>query len=155
MSESSAPDAVAVTDAAVDGRLAVVSSVDLAAGGACSAILDGTTTAESCDFTYGRFSPDGEHLSASPAYESGIGDVFAAILDADGQEVARFEPARGDFVWSSTWEDSSHLLVTTYDYDAGWSVVRLGTDGSQEVALGPSSNGDDVTPAYVVLGPST
>jgi hypothetical protein len=57
-------------------------------------------------------------------------------------------------VWSSTWEDSGHLLVTTYSYDEGWSVVRLGTDGTQEVALGPSTRGDDVTPAYVVLGPT-
>jgi hypothetical protein len=149
------PDAVAVTDAAVDGRLSVVTSVDLGAGGACSAVLDGgTTTAESCDHTFGRFSPDGRHLSAAPAYESGIGDVFAAILTAGGEEVARYEPARGDFVWSSTWEDNDHLLVTTYSYDEGWSVVRLGTDGTQEVALGPSTRGDDVTPAYVVLGPT-
>jgi hypothetical protein len=147
------PDAVAITDAAVDGRLSIVTSVDLAAGGACSAIIRrGAEAAESCDHTFGRFSPDGRHLSAAPAYESGIGDVFAAILAADGEEVARYEPGRGDFVWSSTWEDNDHLLVTTYAYDGGWSVVRLGVDGTQEVALGPSTRGDDVTPAYVVLG---
>ena len=149
---------VSVTDAAEDGRIALVTSVDLSAGGACSAVVasnGGAPLFETCDHTAGRFAPGGAHLSAEPAYQSGIGDTYAAILDAEsGDEVARFEPGRGGFVRDSTWEDAEHLLVTTYSYDEGWSVVRLGVDGSREVALGPDDSGDDMTPSLIVLGGS-
>ncbi len=153
-----AGDPVEVTDAAEDGRIALVTSVDLSAGGACSAVVasnGGKQLFGTCDHTAGQFSPGGGHLSAAPAYQSGIGDTYAAILDpATGGEVARVEPGRGGFVRDSTWEDAEHLLVTTYSYDEGWSVVRLGVDGSQEVALGPDASGDDMTPSFVVLGGS-
>ena len=148
---------VAVTDVAEDGRVASVTSVDLAAGGACSAVTDpdGEQVFETCDHTLGRFAPGGAHLSAAPAYESGIGDTFAAVVDADGTEVARYEAPRGDFVRDSAWEDPEHLLVTTYSYEEGWSVVRLGVDGSTETALGPDDSTGDTRPAFTVLGSSS
>ncbi|GAA1476581.1 hypothetical protein GCM10009623_10270 [Nocardioides aestuarii] len=149
------PPGVKVQDVATDGRVSVVTRAEPIDGGSCSAVFDGVATdADSCTLTYGRFSPDGAHLSAGPADEDGAGASFVAILQADGEEVVRFEPGRGGFVFSSTWEDSTHLLVTTYDYEKGWSVVRLGTDGTREVVLGPRPRGDDVTPAYGVLGPT-
>lgn len=156
--EDVAGSPVKVTDAAEDGQLALVTSVDLTAGGACSAVVTGAggdQVFETCDHTLERFAPGGQHLSAAPAYQSGIGDTYAAIVDAgSGREVARFEASRGDFVWSTAWEDAEHLLVTTYSYGTGWMVVRLGTDGSQEVALGPDDSGDDTSPSFVVLGAS-
>ena len=148
---------VEVTDVAPDGRVASVTDVDLTVGGACSAVAepDGRRVFRTCDHTAGRFAPGGDHLSAHPAYQSGIGDTFVAILDAGGTEVARYEADRGDFVRSSTWEDAEHLLVTTYSYRDGWRVVRLGVDGSTETALGPDDGTGDARPAFTVLGTSS
>ena len=150
-----APPGVKVQDVAADGRVSVVTRAVQTSGGVCSAVFDGVETdADSCTLTYGRFSPDGAHLSAAPAYRDGLGDTFVAILTADGEEVLRYQPDDSGVVFSSTWEDSSHLLATTFDYAEGWSVVRLGVDGSTEVVLGPSPRGDDTTPAYGVIGPA-
>lgn len=149
------PDAQELTDVSSEGLISVITSATQEAG-ACSAVMDGSTPVhESCDYTYGRFSPDGEHLSAHPSQQSGYGDQWVAILDASGAEVARWEQPRDGGIWWSTWEDPAHLLVTTYTYDQGWSIVRLGVDGTSETALGPDDTTDDFTPAFVVLGPSS
>ena len=87
--------------------------------------------------------PDGAHISALPPYLSGIGASWAAIVDENGTEVARYRPENG-YVRSAVWEDDGHLLVTAYDWDArAWSVMRLGLDGSEELALGPSTATDE------------
>lgn len=145
---------VAVHDAAEDGRVAVLTEVDDFEPGSCSQVRtpgSETPVFETCDHTPQQFSPGGgEFLSAHEAYLDGIGPGLAAILDAEtGEELARFEP--GSHVWGIAWEDAEHLLVVGYDSD-GWSVTRLGADGSTERVLGPNDATDEMRPAYVLAG---
>ena len=121
--------------------------------GSCGRVYDQRSQGEvfaTCAYTLGRFSPDGSHLSATQPYESGFGDTFHAILDAEsGSELARYESDQGG-VYNSVWEDPEHLLVLSYE-DGSWRVTRLGVDGSTETAL-PPVEGSEEEPAYVLLG---
>ncbi len=148
-------DLLKVLDVTYDDRIAVLTRIyERPEPGSCSEVRDVQTqdvVFETCQHTLGRFSPDGAHISGLPSYLDGIGSGYAAILDAEtGDELVRFEPEDG-FVRNAIWEDDSHLLVTAYDAGA-WSVTRLGLDGSVELALGPSTATDEMTPAYTVLG---
>jgi len=149
-----AGDPLRVTDVAEDGRIAMVTSyTEQPEPGSCSSVLTPGTTRQihsSCDFTYGRFSPDGALLSASHPYLDGFGMGWLAILDAEtGGELARYESGSGG-ITGSVWEDDTHLLVTSWE-DGRWRVTRLGSDGSEVVVLGPTRGGD-AKPAYAVLG---
>ncbi|HYH34749.1 MAG TPA: hypothetical protein VD814_06310 [Nocardioides sp.] len=151
-------DPVAVRDATEDGRAAVTTEVDELAPSSCSAVVDlgtGRQAFETCDHALSHFSPGGEHLSATFGYSSGYGQGSLSILDAtDGEEVLRYETADAEtsiFDW--TWEDADHLLAWEYSFtDGSWTVKRLGTDGTVEVALGPSTSGNDTEPAFIPLG---
>jgi len=145
-----------VADVTADGRISMITGLnDEPERGACSAVYDqgaGERVHETCDYTYGTFSPDGRLLAATHAYQDGFGDGWRAILDADtGEELARYESPSGG-ITSSTWEDDEHLLITSWE-DGEWKVTRLGADGSADVVLGPTRAGDQ-DPPYVVLGAS-
>lgn len=145
---------MAVVDVAEDGRISMITDVtDLPEPGSCSAVHDPSSGQEvhsSCDYTFGHFSPDGALLSATHSYQDGFGDGWHAILDADtGKELGRYESGTGG-ITQSVWEDSSHLLITSWE-DGEWKVTRLASDGSTEVVLGPTPGGD-FKPSYVVLG---
>lgn len=147
-------DPVSVTDVSSDGRLSLITGVsELPEPGACSAVRDPEADREvhaSCDYTFGIFSADGGLLSATHAYQDGFGDGWHAILDAEtGEELARYESSSGG-ITSSVWEDSRHLLVTSYE-DGRWRLTRLGADGSTETVLGPTRGAED-EPPFVVLG---
>lgn len=120
--------------------------------GSCSAVLDESSDEpvfETCEFSFDDFAPGGAHLSATDDYRDGIGAGYVAILDAvDGSEVTRYDAEDG-FIRDYVWEDAEHLLVQQYDAQ-GWRIVRVGVDGSVETAIGPSSEGDDLTPAYTL-----
>lgn len=141
--------------AAVD-RVAMMTSIDEREPSSCSRVLSSDFSDEvfeTCDYTLGRFSPTGSYLSAGPSYRSGHGDTVAAILDAEtGEELARFEPEDGS-ITQTVWEDSEHLLALTHYFGAReWSVVRIGTDGTTEVALGPAAGGSE-NPPWTLLRP--
>ena len=141
-----------VNDVNADGLIAMQTSAT--PDGSCSGVLDQSTGEypfTTCKYTLGRFSPDGTYVSAGPDYLSGNGSAFAAILDAHGKEVARYAPESG-VVWSTQWEDDTHLLVLQHD-GSGWSVKRLAVGYEIEDVLGPDSSTDELTPAYVLAGP--
>ncbi|WP_432477425.1 hypothetical protein [Nocardioides sp. GXQ0305] len=150
-------DPLAVEDASsAAGRVAMLMSIAEREPGSCSRVVsnDGAVgeVFETCEVTLSRFSPGGDHLSAGPAYQSGIGDSFVAIVDGEtGDEVARHEPADG-FVGVSVWEDAEHLLALSHE-SGEWSVVRLGVDGSVETVLGPVA-GDELEPPWRLVGAS-
>ena len=128
-----AGDPLKVLDATYDDRIAVLTRVyERPEAGSCSEVRNAQTQEtvfETCQHTLSRFSPDGARISALPPYLSGIGASWAAIVDENGTEVARYRPENG-YVRSAVWEDDGHLLVTAYDWDArAWSVMRLGLDG--------------------------
>jgi hypothetical protein len=148
-----AGDPVAVTDVAEDGRVAMITAVnELPEPGSCSAVFDpasGERVHDTCDHTFGRFSPDGSLLSATHPYRDGFGDGWRSILDAEtGEELARYEGEGG--ITRSVWEDDDHLLITSWE-EGEWRVTRLGADGTTEVVLGPEK-GKDHEPTYAVLG---
>ncbi|GAB2781400.1 hypothetical protein GCM10027020_38760 [Nocardioides salsibiostraticola] len=151
------PEALSVDDATEDRVVAVQTSATDT--GSCSAVLDLTvalkkrTVAETCDYSLGRFSPDGAHLSAYEAYRDGIGMSYVALLDATTlEEITRFSPA--GFIATAVWENDGQVLVNTYDYETGrWSVERLGLDGSTQTVLGPI-RGEDVRPVFTLMGDS-
>lgn len=149
---------LAVQDASAAGRVAMLMSVDDFEPSSCSRVVGdngaGATVFETCDVTPDRFSPGGSHLSAGPSYQSGIGDSFVAILDAEsGTELGRYAPENG-FVHTTVWEDEEHLLVLAHDWGTGqWTVIRLAADGSIEDALGPETGGE-MNPPWRLVGGS-
>lgn len=146
------PDGLKIYDVAADGRITVQNKSKIA--GSCNGVYDepaGGYVFETCESSLFDFSPDGTRLSGYDDYLDGIGDGFRTILDAtSGEEVARFDPRDG-FVAGSVWADDDDLMILAYE-PAGWSIYRLGVDGSKERVVGPNPEGDDLTPAYVLLG---
>jgi hypothetical protein len=118
----------------------ITSTSDL---GSCSALLRPWRKPrwETCDFRLRTFSPDATRVSATNAYGDGLGDTQVALLGRDGTVQQEFRAARGVNFMKEVWEDEDHLLVLTYG-DDGWAGLRLGVDGSVEVAVPPIS-GDD------------
>lgn len=114
--------------------------------GSCSALTGPqadspvwTTCAHSLD----AFSPDGTKLLAGPAYRDGFGDKEIAILDAaDGTVLANPQVAAAAFVTTTVWEDDSHVLATVFQ-DGQWAIVRIGVDGSVELATAPAAGTED------------
>ena len=83
------------------------------------------------------FSPDSEHvLGVDYAWEP----YELAVMDsATGQRLAHVELVGDDgrrrlFVWDTYWEDDDHVLAVI-EYRRTWSLLRLGVDGSVELAL--------------------
>jgi hypothetical protein len=148
-----APDVISVNDVSPDGLVAAQSSSRDA--GSCSEVYDrraGAAVFETCDYSFDEFSPDGAYLSGTDAYRDGTGQGYVVILDAaTGDEVARWEASDG-LAREWVWEDESHLLVNAYE-QAEWRLYRLGVDGSTEQVLS-SAEGDDMTPAFTLLGGS-
>jgi hypothetical protein len=100
---------------------------------------------ETCDYRLRTFSPQGSRISATNAYADGLGDTQLAVLGRDGSVQQEFRAARGVTFMTARWEDEDHLLVVAYAQGKsqnGWSILRLGVDGSAEVAV-PAIAGDD------------
>jgi hypothetical protein len=150
--EAAVPNAIKVNDADASGLVTVQnkSTID----GSCGGVYDGNAGEylwETCDYYLYAFSPDSLHVDATHAYLDGAGNSYAAILaTTTGTEVARVEPPEG-LIRQTVWQDDEHLLATVYDTE-GWSIYRLGVDGSIEQVVGPSTKGDDLNPAYTLLG---
>ena len=145
-----AQEPIKVNDVSSDGRVAAQTESTIE--GSCSAVYDqqaGAEVFETCTFSFDEFSPDGGYLSGADAYRDGFGQGYVVILDAaTGEEVARWQETSAATAW--VWEDESHLLIQAYD-GTTWSIHRLGVDGTSEQVLA-SSEGDDATPAFTLLG---
>jgi hypothetical protein len=147
------PDALSVGDA-TESRLAAVLN-ESKDEGSCGGVYDITSSSyvwEGCESYLYDFSPDDAHLTGTHSYLDGPGPGYITILDAaNGEERARLDPKDG-YIGRTVWQDAGHVLATVFD-SKGWSVYRLGVDGSQERVLGPTP-GDEFEPAYTLLGGS-
>jgi hypothetical protein len=118
-----------VDDLASDGRVAgMVSASDT---GSCSAVLnaDGRMLWKTCDYSLGRFSPDGRYVIGHPAYADGLGDSLVAVLDArTGKPLVEYRTNRDAFVTTTVWDSDGTLLSMLYDH--GWALMRLDRSGS-------------------------
>jgi hypothetical protein len=119
--------------------------------GSCWAVrqvTDGHDLWRTCDFSLGRFSPDGQLVLGYSAYRDGAGDSDVAMLDAHtGEVVAHWRSTRDSqaFAQKVAWEDDDTLLASVFERGS-WSLVRLDHDGSLTTSLGPESGDMDRSP---------
>ncbi len=137
---------------APDGSLA--GTVSVSDTGSCSAVFDDRWREQwrTCDYTLGRFSPDGRYVLGYPAYLDGLGPKVLAILDAHtGEVLVDARPREGDdvFVRDAVWQPDGTVLATVWD-TGGWVVLRLTIDGELTRALAGRLPGKPET-APVVL----
>lgn len=149
--EAVAPGALKVHDVHPSGLAAVrLSTTDT---GSCSGVYDpaaGRYLWKTCDHSLFRFSPTADHIVASAPYLDGLGLSSVSLLDVEtGDPVATFTVS-GGYVGQQVWEDESHVLVLLSAPD-GWEIVRLGLDGSREIAVGPVGRADDPTLPMLLL----
>lgn len=108
---------------------------------------------ETCDHSLGAFSPDGRYVLASSAYQSGMGPVSMAVLDAaTGRLVASFDQARETQIvlWSAAWETTDTFVVVANEGLTN-TVLRLGVDGTLEETIDPFE-GDPLGDLPIYLG---
>ena len=137
-----------VADAAEMRVIGVVSRTD---EGSCSGLWKKPRRPvwTTCDFTLLQLSPDGSRVLATDPYLDGLGQRTLAFLDAGGQVLQHFRsPQDGPTIIQMAWEDADHALAVVLDGD-GWSVLRLGVDGTLEYAIAPQP-GDDVMRPFVL-----
>jgi hypothetical protein len=140
------------------GRAAVMTKAN-DDGSGCFGVVDGLATGdgtplwETCDYSLGTFSPDGQYVLASDPYQSGGGKQSLTVLDAGtGEPVASFaqEQPRDRTPVELTqvaWEDGdSAIAVAMNEGDA--TLLRLGVDGSVEQVVDPAPVVGDV-PLYL------
>jgi hypothetical protein len=128
-----------------DGEGAVLGLISVDDQGSCGGLYDEPTvpTWETCDHTLVSFSPDRALVLGTDAYLDGFGQRSVAFLDAsDGTLLHELRSkGRGPTVIQTAWEDDQHVLAVVYERGR-WSVLRLGADGSVEIALGPVEGSD-------------
>ncbi len=128
-----------IDDASSTGLLAGLVRYDPGNGKICSAVADpatGERLATTCDHQLGRFSPDGRLLVGGTPDADGLGSPTVAILDAATLEpVVEFAPGKDQAgaALQAVWEDDDTVLVV-YELEARQAILRLGTDGSVELA---------------------
>lgn len=116
--------------------------------GSCSAVLDKSDTQRwsTCQHQFLGYSPDGKHLLATIPYYDGAGTSSLAVLDADsGRVVLDLRTADQAVVAQWGWEDDTHVLAVLLE-GGGAGLVRIGLDGSRELAAPVQSATDFVSP---------
>jgi len=144
---------LSIGDVSEDGRLTTMTT-EVREGdlGACGRVYDQTTQTtvfRTCEVTLERFSPGGQYVSADVAYQDGLRG-YIAILDAQSGEKVAELLGDGSFFNEVVWEDAEHLVAVSFRDGEGWSVIRLGVDGSVETAYGPVDGPQDVSPLHLL-----
>jgi len=136
------PGVLSVGDVANGGRMVAMTSI--ADEGSCWGMFEVWEPKpiwETCEHTLFGFSPSGERILAGPAYLDGFGQGIAAVLDGNGEVLAEWHSRGHAAILHTIWEDDEHVLALVYE-DEGWSVLRLGVDGSAEIAVAPVPDQD-------------
>ncbi len=123
----------------------------LAGDDGCWGLLraDGVRRWRTCADRLSAFSPGGRHVlgtRGSVAYAGFRGLVVHGART--GRVEAQWSNLRGQRVSQIEWEDADHLLVVVHHAAVGWSVVRLGVDGTAEYAVPPVRTGDGEFAAF-------
>lgn len=121
----------------------------------CSGVVDprGRVAWRTCDDELTDLSPDGDHVVGLEGTTYAAATRGLAIYDRSGDAVATWALPHGRTgqVGDVAWEDDEHLLVVVADH-ASWSILRLGTDGSAERAVGPVRGSADFSPYRLPVG---
>ena len=136
----------------VDADDALLGLISVTDEGSCGGLFRKPTKPawQTCDHTLTSFSPDHARVLGTDAYLDGFGQRSVAFLDAkDGTLLHEFtSKGRGPTVLQTAWEDEDHALAVVFERGR-WSVVRLGADGSAEIALGPLEGSDLDRPFFL------
>jgi hypothetical protein len=123
----------------MDGLIAVNDQND-----SCGSVYDSTGTTRlwhTCNFTLGRFSPDGQRILALPSGPQDTADLQFAVLDAKTGKVEgiyRSADPAGFQITDVVWENGDLLLAVGVDQH-GYTMYRIGLTGSMERLEGPIS----------------
>lgn len=104
----------------------------------CSVLADlhGQRLWENCDHRLLELSTDGRHVLGIRG-PGGHGRTRAVSIFTDAGELeAQWLRPAGATIEEVCWEDDDHVLAVVHE-PAGWSLVRLGVDGSVEQAVAP------------------
>ncbi len=110
--------------------------------------LRGVRVWQSCDHRLLDAAPDGRHVLGTAG--GGIDPRAVSIFTRDGALVIEWARQKEAWIDSVQWEDAGHLLVVLQEA-RGWSVVRIGVDGSVEYALAPRASSSDYSPFRIPL----
>jgi len=115
---------------------------------------DGHRRWRTCADRLVSFAPDGRHVLGTKGSVELAG--FRGIVvhgPRNGRVEAEWANTRRQRVSQIEWEDAEHLLVVVRNSAVGWSVVRLGLDGSAEYAATPVRTGDgELAPFRLPMG---
>ena len=120
----------------------------------CTSVRDSESRDEvwkTCDNRVVAFSPTGAAALGIGSVGSGNGEGQITLLDAaDGRVFLDLiaDEQHQVFATQWAWEDDSHVLVVVRE-GLDWSVVRLGTDGTLELAVEPRA-GDEIDPPFIL-----
>lgn len=123
----------------------LVSGVTTVSGGrSCSAVVEPSTGIgqlwTTCNYTLGKFSPDGQYVVGTDAYGEGRGSRTLAVLDAhNGELVVSYSQAHDSRVVLTevVWEGDDHLLAVANEGDT-WRILRLDLHGVVEQTAVPA-----------------
>jgi hypothetical protein len=98
-----------------------------------------------CDARLVSFAPDGGHVLGTGSVDHRSGEVHrVALYDDSGALHTTYVARHGDHIDQVEWEDSTHVLATVFELGSSsscpgacrgrWAIVRLGLDGSAELA---------------------
>jgi hypothetical protein len=134
-----------VTD--VDQRGRVIGRAADAGGKPCFAMWkpSGHRLWKTCRYRLTAFSPDGRRVIGTGPVANRFGDFDTVRLyDDAGHRLAWYTAKGRDHVYQVAWEDAHHVLASVFEVASPshcpgscrghWAVVRLGTDGSAELA---------------------
>lgn len=147
----------AISASPVTGDLAVQTKAKKDASG-CFGVVDPSASLtepvwETCDYSLGAFSPDGQYVLASTPYLSGIGVTSLAVLDATtGDAVARFTQASNTQIAlvGVAWESADSVVAVALEGET-YTIVRFRLDGTLEETV-DSVKGDPYADFAFYLG---
>jgi hypothetical protein len=113
-------------------------------GSGCFGVMDPAASTsemvwETCDYSVGSFSPDGQLVLGGDAYGDGIGARSVSVLDAQtGDLVVTYQQDRDSQIMMPqvVWEDSDSVLATAVE-GQDWTLLRLTSGGEVEAATDP------------------
>jgi hypothetical protein len=116
----------------------------------CSAMvtLRGVRRWQTCDHRLLDAAPDGRHVLGIVGTE--LRTRAVSIFTRNGRLVTEWAHPAGSRIDGVGWEDAGHVLAVVDDA-RGWSVVRLGVDGSAEYAVAPVAVPHDYSPFRLPL----
>ncbi len=105
---------------------------------------------QTCDHRLLDVAPDGRHVLGITGPSRAGRAKAVSFFDRTGQLVGEWQRPAGARIEDVRWEDGAHALAVVQDAQ-GWSVVRVGLDGSTEYAVAPVAVGPDYAPFRLPL----